>query len=96
MLAIRMSKGADDFLAKIPKKHAQQIVRKIAAFAADQTSVQSEQLAGYPTLKRLKSGEYRVIFSIENNVLEVHILRIGKRNDGEVYRNLEDLQNTTL
>lgn len=91
MLEIIMSKEADDFLARIPKKHAQQIVKKIDTFAEDQSAVPTKQLTGYPNLKRLKSGEYRVIFRIENGVLEVHILRIGKRNDGEVYRHLENL-----
>jgi mRNA interferase RelE/StbE len=92
MLKIVISKDADDFLSRIPKKHAQQIVRKIDVFAEDQTAIPTKQLAGYPNLKRFKSGEYRVIFRIENDVLEVHILRIGKRNDGEVYKKLESLE----
>ncbi|WP_420811409.1 type II toxin-antitoxin system RelE family toxin [Moraxella equi] len=49
------------------------------------------QLSGFPRLRRAKSGEYRIIFQIVEDVIEIHILRVGKRNDDEVYKNLENL-----
>ena len=51
MLEIIMSKEADDFLAKIPKKHAQQIVKKIDTFAEDQTAVPTKQLISCELVK---------------------------------------------
>lgn len=93
MLTIVLSAEASIFLERIPKKHTKQIIAKIELLAENPTSVPSRQLAGYPMLRRIKSGEYRIIYTIVNEVLEVYILRIGKRNDGEVYRRLDNLKN---
>jgi mRNA interferase RelE/StbE len=91
MLKYILTKDALDFLRKIPAKHAKQIMGKIEKMAADPASVPSVQLEGYPKLKRAKSGEYRFIFRIENNELLLLVLRVGKRNDGEVYKGLDSL-----
>lgn len=89
MLKFRLSKQALRFLKKIPLKHARQIVEKIEKLANDPNSVPGEQLEGYPSLKRFKSGEYRCIYRFEEGTLVLLVLRIGKRNAGEVYENLE-------
>jgi mRNA interferase RelE/StbE len=91
MLKISLSKQAEKFLLKIPKKHAIQITQKIDKLAEDSKAVQSEQLEGYPKLMRAKSGEYRFIFRIENEQLLLLVLRVGKRNDGDVYKGLDTL-----
>lgn len=93
MLKYKLSKQALDFLKKIPTKHAGQIFKKIEKITEDPTAVPSEQLEGFPHLKRFKSGEYRVIFRIDEGIFTLLVLRIGKRNDGEVYRHLENIEN---
>lgn len=62
MYKIILAKGVEDFLESIPKKHAHQIVAEIDLLAQDPTQVQIVQLSGFPHLKRVKSGEYRIIF----------------------------------
>lgn len=91
MYTIILAKGVEEFLDNIPLKHAKQIVKKIDLLAQNPQLVQSVQLSGYPHLKRIKSGEYRIIYQVIDNVIEIHILRVGKRNDGEVYKKLDDL-----
>lgn len=91
MLKYSLTKNALAFLRKIPAKHAKQIMGKIEKLAEDPTSVPSVQLEGYPNLKRAKSGEYRMIFRLEKGLVTLLILRIGKRNDGEVYKGLDSL-----
>lgn len=91
MYSIVLAKGVAEFLASIPKKHARQIVAKIDLLAKDPTQVPTVQLSGFPHLKRAKSGEYRIIFQIVEDVIEIHILRVGKRNDDEVYKKLDNL-----
>lgn len=88
---IILAKGVEDFLDSIPQKHARQIVKKIDLLAQDPTQVPTVQLSGFLHLKRAKSGEYRIIFQIVEDVIEIHILRVGKRNDDEVYKNLDSL-----
>jgi mRNA interferase RelE/StbE len=91
MLKYRFTRQALAFLKKIPPKHAQQIVAKIEKLASDQNSVPSIQLEGFPHLRRGKSGEYRFIFQFTEGTVTVYVLKIGKRNDGEVYKYLEQL-----
>ena len=43
-----------------------------------------ETLAGHPGVFRLRVGGYRVIYSIENEILIIRILDIGNR--GDVYK----------
>ncbi len=71
----------------LPGKPARQIAEKLASLAADPASLPSEGLKGYAPLRRLKSGEYRIIFVIEDEVVRVRL--IGKRNDDEIYKALE-------
>jgi mRNA interferase RelE/StbE len=40
-------------------------------------------------LRRTDIGEYRIIYELENGCLNVML--IGKRNDGEVYRDVKRL-----
>ncbi len=41
-------------------------------------------MAGYTNLYRLRMGAYRVIYTIENDILIVRVLTIGNR--GDVYK----------
>lgn len=45
-----------------------------------------EKLAGEEALYRVRVGDYRVVYSIEDAVLLILVVRIGHR--GEVYRRL--------
>jgi mRNA interferase RelE/StbE len=92
MLKYKFTKQALRFLRKIPAKHASQIVSKIDKLASDPESVPTIQLEGFPHLRRGKSGEYRFIFQFKEGFVTVFVLKIGKRNDGEVYENLENLR----
>ncbi len=91
MLDIDLSKKAKEFLTKIPRKHAEQITSKIDQLAQDPSSIPSKQLQGYPRFQRIKSGDYRIIYRIENAILMLYVVRVGKRNDGEVYKGLDGL-----
>lgn len=91
MLKVSFSTQAEAFFLKIPKKHARQITERIEKIANNPSDVPSKQLEGYPALRRAKSGEYRIIYRIDEGVLNLLVLRVGKRNDGEVYRGLETL-----
>ena len=79
-----ISKNSRKFLEKIPEKHAIQITRKIDRLL--EYPLDSILLAGHDSIRRAKAGEYRIIFVIESDSL--NILSIGKRNDGEVYKRI--------
>jgi len=84
MLKINFSKQAEKFLLAVPAKHGRQIAGKISILISDPDALQSIELRGYAPWRRVKSGEYRIIYRIDGNDLNIDI--IGKRNDDEVYR----------
>jgi mRNA interferase RelE/StbE len=85
MPTIRISRRAAKEQKNFPAKHRKQIAAKILQLQKDPTPNDSKKLSGYPYY-RVDVGEYRIIYQMEDDVLS--ILRIGKRNDAEVYRNL--------
>ena len=87
MLAIDLSKQAAGFLKSLPAKQARQIAEKLKSLAADPQALPTEALKGYPPLRRLRTGEYRIIYVVDGQILQVRL--IGKRNDDEIYKALE-------
>ena len=87
MLRINLSKEAERFLKKIPAKHSKQLAERLYTLLQDPESIPSVELKGYAPYRRVKSGEYRIIFYIEDEMLFVPL--IGKRNDDEVYQLLK-------
>ena len=83
MLKVKLTKQAENFLSKIPAKHANQISKRILALQENPESLQTIELQGISPFRRLKSGEYRIVYKIEDGVIYIPI--IGKRNDDEVY-----------
>lgn len=85
-MKFRISKQANKFLQRIPVKHAAQITAKIKLLLYQPDLAQFVELKGYKSYRRTKSGEYRIIYKIEREVLFVTL--IGKRNDDEVYKRI--------
>ena len=56
----------------------------------DGESAASQAIRGYAPMRRLRAGEYRIVFRLEVEV--VKIVLIGKRNDDEVYKMLERIR----
>jgi len=84
MLKLKFSRQVNKSLQKIPAKHARQIALRIAALRQDPESIPSLELKGFAPFRRVKSGEYRIIYKVEEKSLFVAI--IAKRNDDEVYK----------
>lgn len=87
MLTIKLSKRADKALGKIPAKQAKQIAARIKQLADDPEALPTVELKGYAPWRRAKSGEYRIIYTIDGDILRVAL--VGKRNDDEIYRLIE-------
>ncbi|HBG14242.1 MAG TPA: addiction module toxin RelE [Synergistaceae bacterium] len=80
---ISISKSADRFLSRVPRKHAAQIAKKIVALLEDPRPEDSISMKG-SVFFRVDSGEYRIVYRFDNSTVFVSV--IGKRNDGDVYR----------
>ena len=66
------------------KKQRQAIVKRIGLLAENPRGVGCEKLAGYADRYRVRQGNYRVVYSIEDEVLTVWAVKVGHRKD--VYR----------
>jgi mRNA interferase RelE/StbE len=66
------------------KADRQKIIAKIQALAANPRPRGSEKLAGYSDRYRIRHGNYRVVYLIDDSSSAVTIYKIGHRR--EVYR----------
>jgi len=71
-----------DFTA-IPKKDLVKILRRIKALSENPRPSGCEKLTGRERY-RVRQGRYRIVYSIEDEVLAVWIVKVGHRKD--VYR----------
>jgi mRNA interferase RelE/StbE len=70
-------------LGRIPLKDRRRVARRIAALADDPRPAGCEKLAGEDAW-RLRQGGYRILYTIEDDILTVIVIKIGARKD--VYR----------
>jgi mRNA interferase RelE/StbE len=66
------------------KADRQRVVQRIQQLAADPRAPGSEKLAGYADRYRVRQGQYRIIYLIDDGRREVTIFKAGHRKD--VYR----------
>ncbi len=83
---IEVKPSAADALAKIPQPHRARIVRKIDRLADNPRPRGAIVLEGKSSLYRIRVGDYRIIYQIQDAELLVLVIRIGSR--GDVYRHL--------
>jgi len=82
-LSIKPSAGKE-LEAVGSKADRSRIIAKVAALANNPRVRGSEKLAGYDDRYRIRQGNYRVIYQIDDSANEVTIYKIGHRR--EVYR----------
>lgn len=86
MLDLDFSSQSIKFLKKLSGKPAKQIKKKIQDMRINPYPQDSSKLVGYG-FHRVDSGEYRIIYRVYSNTLEIKI--VGKRNDDEAYKILK-------
>ncbi|MBN2703085.1 MAG: type II toxin-antitoxin system RelE/ParE family toxin [Pontiellaceae bacterium] len=80
---IVIKKSVSKDLEKIPKKDVLRILEAIESLAQDPRPPQSKKLSGQERY-RLRQGNYRILYSIEDDMLVVQVVKVGNRRD--VYR----------
>ena len=84
MFEIKYSKRAAKKLVKLPRNTQSLIEEKLQGVALDpQSAPNVKALTGAPDY-RLRVGNWRVIFSINDNELVISVIKIASR--GEVYK----------
>lgn len=80
---IELKKSVEKDLAPIPRKDLQRIISAIESLADDPRPPQSRKLSGLEQY-RLRQGNYRILYSIEDDLLIVFVVAVGHRRD--IYR----------
>ena len=75
--------SASKEIEALPKQDRKRVVARIEGLAKDPRPVSCEKLSGNEQY-RLRQGNYRILYGIEDRVLIVVVVKIGHRK--EVYR----------
>jgi mRNA interferase RelE/StbE len=81
--SIIFTKSSVRELGDIPRKDAQRILRRTSELAENPRPMGCEKLSGRP-LYRIRQGDYRIIYFVNDSNRIVDIIKIGHRR--EIYR----------
>lgn len=76
--------SAEKSFAKLPSIQQRKIFSAIELLATNPRPSGVKKLKSSSELYRIRVGDYRVIYSIENDVLIINVVKIGHRS--EIYR----------
>lgn len=80
---IEFDKNAVKFLSKQSQSNKERIFNAIARLPFEGNIKAMQGYAGY---YRLRVGDYRIIYTVNNEILIIRIIRIGNR--GDIYKNV--------
>jgi mRNA interferase RelE/StbE len=83
---VEVKRTAAKALAKIPKPDQNRIIEKIDSLAENVPSPATTKMKGDNPFHKIRIGDYRIIYEIQDDVLVILILKIGHRKD--VYKNI--------
>ncbi len=80
--------AANRFVQGLQPKQYKQAAARIFLLSRDPRPHDSRPLEGGSGLRRVDQGEYRILYSTNDEARVVTVRRAGKRNNAEVYRGL--------
>ena len=78
---IFLKPAAERVLSSLSKKNRKLVARRIDALSANPRPKGVEKLAGQVDLYRVRAGDFRIIYQIQDAVLRVLVVMIGDRKD---------------
>lgn len=78
---IEIDRQALKALAALPRKIQRQIAKRIDSLAQDPFPPDAQQIKGQEAIWRIRSGNYRIAYTVRQNVLCILILHVGDRKD---------------
>ena len=86
---VEISGSASSFILKLSKKDRARVEEKIESLATDPRphgSTKLKQSRDKRALYRIRSGNYRIVYAIKDDILLVLVTEVGHRK--EIYRDL--------
>ncbi len=81
---VEVTARAERELSALPADDQRRIAKKIDSLATTPRPVGCKKLAGPDGFYRIRIGDFRVVYGIEDRKLRVLIIRVGNRRD--IYR----------
>lgn len=81
---IRIARRAAKSLAALQRRDQQRIRAAIELLAEDPRPPACISMTGEDSVYRVRVGDYRIVYEVIDDVLVIHVVRIGHRR--EVYR----------
>jgi len=78
---IEVSLTAEKQLRKLSQKDQISVLKRIQELSGDPRSNHSRKLRGQNNVYRVRVGNYRILYSVEDKHLIIIILKVGHRRD---------------
>ncbi|GHC94628.1 hypothetical protein GCM10007079_45280 [Nocardiopsis terrae] len=67
-------------LRKVPRERATAILRRLAELETGPFAFGAAALVGAPGRRRLRVGDYRVVYTVDNGQLIIVVVQVGRRS----------------
>jgi len=85
MYAIKYRRSVAKDLRRLPKNLLPAVVKRIQKLVKNPMPAGASKLRGTDNMYRVRQGDYRIVYSIENRQLIIIIVRVAHRKDA--YKN---------
>ena len=83
---IKVQRSAAKALKKIPKLDRKRVGKKIDSLAEKLPNPDTTKMKGNNPFHKIRVGDYRIVYEIQDDILLILIIKIGHRKD--IYRHL--------
>lgn len=78
---IEVKRSAAKALKKIPKPDRKRISEKIDSLAEELPNPETTKMKGENPFHRIRVGDYRIIYEVQDEVLVILIVKVGHKKD---------------
>ncbi|WP_174481792.1 type II toxin-antitoxin system RelE family toxin [methanotrophic endosymbiont of Bathymodiolus puteoserpentis (Logatchev)] len=82
---VELKKSAEKSLLKLPKPVIAKVIYLLQGLVHEPRPNGCKKLTGSTNTYRIRTGDYRVVYSIFDDVLTIDVIKIGHRK--EIYKN---------
>jgi len=83
---VELKKSAAKMLRKLPKSAQERIINRLSEIENSLPPLEETKLKGNNLFHKIRVGDYRIVYEIQNDVLIILVIKIGHRKD--VYKRL--------
>ena len=78
---VEISRSAERQLRSLPRTDQVRIVRVMQALADDPIPRGARKLSGFDDVFRVRTGRYRILYSVSRRTVVIVVLKVGHRRD---------------